>query len=83
MQKQKNIPILGQVVEQKLVITFKKRDTGEGDIKFEFKPDIVDAVTPEQCAALNVANQIIQLFGLDKPQESEKKGKENGSPIIH
>lgn len=60
------VPILGGPTEQKLVITFKQRDTGEGDVTFHFEPDIVEAVSPEQRAALNVANQIITLFGLDR-----------------
>jgi hypothetical protein len=62
------IPILGQVTDQKLIISFKKRDTGEGDITFRFDPPFVEAISPEQQAAVNVAEQVIRLFGLDQPQ---------------
>ncbi len=62
------IPIIGQVTDQKLIISFKKRDSGEGDITFSFDPPIAEAISPEQRAAVNVAEQIIKLFGLDQPQ---------------
>lgn len=82
----KEIPILGAVVEQKLIIKFTKRETGEGDITFDFEPPILEAITPEQRAAVNVANQMIKLFNLDgsnPPPGSPqlKKGMVNGKII--
>ena len=74
MKKQKNhVPLIGGVTEQKLIITFSKRDTGEGDLTFDFDPPIVQAISPEQRAALNVAEQIIKLFGLQDKKDQEKK----------
>lgn len=70
------IPILGQVTEQKLIIRFKKRETGEGDLTFDFDPPILEAISPEQRAAVNVAEQIIKLFGLDQPQQEVRQGLE-------
>lgn len=70
------IPLIGAVTEQKLIITFKKRDTGEGDIQFDFDPPMTQAISPEQRAAVNVAEQIIKLFGLDQTkQEEQQNGK--------
>lgn len=68
----KEIPIIGAVTEQKLIITFKKRETGEGDLTFDFEPPIIEAISPEQRAAVNVAEQIIHLFGLDQAKEEEQ-----------
>ncbi len=70
------IPILGQVTDQKLIISFKKRETGEGDITFDFDPPILEAISPEQRAAVNIAEQIIKLFGLDQPQQEAREGLE-------
>lgn len=72
----KEIPMIGAVTEQKLIITFKKRDTGEGELQFDFDPPMTQAVSPEQRAAVNVAEQIIKLFGLDQAkQEEQQNGK--------
>lgn len=68
----KEIPIIGAVTEQKLIITFKKRDTGEGDLTFDFEPPIIEAISPEQRAAVNVAEQIIKLFDLDQLKQEEQ-----------
>lgn len=65
----KSIPLIGSVTEQKLIITFKKRETGEGDITFDFEPPIAEAISPEQRAAVNVAEQVIKLFGLDQAKQ--------------
>lgn len=74
MKKQKNnVPLIGGVVEQKLIITFSKRETGEGDLTFDFDPPIAQAISPEQRAAVNVAEQVIKLFGLQDAKDKEKK----------
>jgi hypothetical protein len=70
----KQIPIIGSVTEQKLIITFAKQENGEGAINFDFEPPIAEAISPEQRAAVNVAEQIIKMFGLDVAKaEKEKK----------
>lgn len=70
----KEIPIIGAITEQKLIISFTKRESGEGVITFDFEPPIAEAISPEQCAAVNVAEQIIRVFGLDVAKaEKEKK----------
>lgn len=84
----KSIPVIGGVTEQKLIITFAKQENGEGSINFDFEPQIVEAISPEQQAAVNVANQIIKLFNLDgsnPPPGSPqlKKGHKNGKIIIN
>ena len=80
MKKQKNnVPLIGGVIEQKLIITFSKRETGEGDLTFDFDPPIVQAISPEQRAAVNVAEQIIKLFGL---QDAKNKEKTDDKKII-
>lgn len=80
MKKQKNnVPLIGGVVEQKLIITFSKRETGEGDLTFDFEPPIVQAISPEQRAAVNVAEQVIKLFGL---QDAKNKEKTDDKKII-
>jgi hypothetical protein len=68
-----NVPLIGGVTEQKLIITFSKRETGEGDLTFDFEPPIVQAISPEQRAAVNVAEQVIKLFGLQDKKDKEKK----------
>ena len=76
MQNTKTVPLIGEVTEQKLVISFIKRETGGGDITFDFQPPILDAISPEQRAAVNVAEQIIRLFNLqDVKNEEQKNGK--------
>jgi len=72
-----NIPIIGQVTDQKLIISFKKRDIGEGDISFDFDPPILEAISPEQRAAVNVANQMIKVFGLDQTEKQNAEGSGN------
>ena len=79
MQNVKNVPLIGEVTEQKLVISFIKRETGEGDITFDFQPPILDAISPEQRAAVNVAEQIIRLFNL---QDAKNKEQKNGKIIV-
>lgn len=70
----KQIPIIGGVTVQKLIISFAKQESGEGTINFDFEPPIVEAISPEQRAAVNVAEQIIRMFGLDTAKaEKEKK----------
>lgn len=63
------VPIIGEVTEQKLIISFRRCEGGEGEIKFNFDPDIVEVVSPEQKAAANVAEQIIKLFNLNREGE--------------
>lgn len=75
----KQIPLIGEVVEQKLIISFTKRKTGEGDITFDFQPPIAEAISPEQRAAVNVAEQIIRLFNLQDAKNQEQK---NGKIIV-
>lgn len=82
------VPIIGEITEQKLIITFSKRETGEGDLTFDFEPPIMEAISPEQRAAVNVAQQIIKLFNLDgsnPPPGSPAlpKGKKNGKIILN
>lgn len=77
--KNGTIPIIGEVTEQKLIISFKKRDTGEGDISFDFQPPFAQAISPEQRAAVNVAEHIINLFKLQEAKNEEQK---NGKLII-
>lgn len=67
------IPIIGGVTEQKLIISFTKRDTGEGDINFAFDPPIAEAISPEQRAAVNVAEHIIRSFGLEEAKVEKEK----------
>lgn len=62
------IPLLSSVAEQKLIITFKKIDTAEGDISFDFEPDFEEAVSPEQRAAVNIAQQIINMLGMQQQE---------------
>jgi hypothetical protein len=69
----KEIPIIGAVTEQQLIITFKKRDTGEGEVNFDFQPPIAEAISPEQRAAVNVAEHVIRLFGLDQAKQREQQ----------
>jgi len=78
-KKSNNVPLIGGVVEQKLIITFSKRETGEGDLTFDFDPPIVQAISPEQRAAVNVAEQVIKLFGL---QDAKDKDKKDGKIIV-
>lgn len=66
------VPLIGGVIEQKLIIGFKKRDTGEGDVTFSFDPPILDAISPEQRAAVNVAKQVIKMLNLDEPNTEEE-----------
>lgn len=73
------IPIIEKSVEQKLIITFKKGPNGEGNITFHFEPDMEVAVTPEQRAAQNVAQQVINLFQLD--QTAEKQNAESSDNV--
>jgi len=73
------IPIIGQVIEQKLIISFiKQADGAEGSINFDFDPPIFEAISPEQRAAINVAEQVIKLFGLSQNQQPQENynGKE-------
>ena len=78
-KKVNNVPLIGGVVEQKLIITFSKRETGEGDLTFDFEPPIVTAISPEQRAAVNVAEQIIKLFNL---QDAKNKEQKDGKIIV-
>jgi hypothetical protein len=78
-KKSNNVPLIGGVVEQKLIITFSKRETGEGDLTFDFDPPIVQAISPEQRAAVNVAEQIIKLFNL---QDAKNKDQKDGKIIV-
>lgn len=57
----KKIPIIGEVLEQKLIITFKRGADGEGRLSFDFDPPIIEVVSPEQHVATIVANHIIAL----------------------
>ena len=75
----KTVPIIGEVTEQKLIISFIKRETGEGDVTFDFQPPIAQAISPEQRAAVNVAEQIIRLFNL---QDAKNKEQQNGKIIV-
>lgn len=63
------IPIIGGTTEQKLVISFKKQEDNTGAIEFYFEPDITEAVSPEQQAAVNVANTVIRIFNLDNEEQ--------------
>ena len=74
------IPIIGAVTEQKLIITFKKNNAGEGVISFDFDPVIVEAISPEQIAAHNVAQHVITSLGLDRAKAAEEEQK-NGKII--
>lgn len=69
----KTVPLIGEVTEQKLIISFIKRESGEGDITFDFQPPIMQAISPEQRAAVNVAEQIIRLFNLQDAKNKEQK----------
>jgi hypothetical protein len=60
------IPIIGGSTEQKLVITFSSDTAGTGHIGFHFEPDFDQPRSPEEIAAMNVANAIIQVLGLNK-----------------
>lgn len=75
----KTVPLIGEVTEQKLIISFIKRESGEGDITFDFQPPIMQAISPEQRAAVNVAEQIIRLFNLHDAKNKEQK---NGKIIV-
>lgn len=66
--KPKEIPLIGGVLEQKLIITFKKQPDGTGNISFHFEPDIEVAISPEQQAAVNVANATIEMLGLNNTE---------------
>lgn len=82
----KQIPIIGSVTEQKLIISFTKSDVGEGNITFNFDPPILEAITPEQRAAVNVAHQVIRVFNLDgsNPTKTEEpKHAKNSQTIIN
>jgi hypothetical protein len=79
VKKSNNVPLIGGVIEQKLIVTFSKRETGEGDLTFDFDPPIVQAISPEQRAAVNVAEQIIKLFNLQDRKNEEQK---NGNIIV-
>lgn len=72
-KKTQTVPLIGGVTEQKLIISFVKRESGEGDMTFDFDPPIAQAISVEQRAAVNVAQQIIKLFGLDQLKEKEKQ----------
>ena len=73
------LPIIGEVTEQKLIITFKRDSTGEGCLNFDFSPPITEVVSPEQHAAMSVAEHIIRLTQVQLPQDQEKK---NGKIIV-
>ena len=79
MKNTKTVPLIGEVTEQKLIISFIKRETGEGDVTFDFQPPIAQAISPEQRAAVNVAEQIIRLFNL---QDAKNKEQQNGKIIV-
>lgn len=74
-----NVPIIGDVFEQKLIITFKKDDRGEGCLNFDFDPPIIEVVSPEQHAAVSVADHIIRLTQVNITSTKEKT---NGKIII-
>lgn len=63
------IPIIGESAEVKLIISFKKLDSGAGSINISFEPDFDIAETPEQMAAINIANSIVDNHGLKAPEE--------------
>lgn len=65
----KTIPIINGVTEQKLVITFKKEPDGQGNISFHFEPEIETAISPEQQIAVDVANAVINMLGLNNEEE--------------
>lgn len=71
-----SVPLIGGVTEQKLIITFKKNETGEGVITFDFEPAIVEAISPEQIAAHNVARHVITSLGLDKAKAAQEQQNE-------
>lgn len=71
-----NIPLLGGPTEQKLVITFSKAPDGTGNIQFHFEPDIIEAISPEQQAAINVANGVIAMFNLDRQGEQNAESSD-------
>lgn len=73
------VPIIGEVLEQKLIITFKRDDNGEGCLNFDFDPPIIKVVSPEQHAAVSVADHVIRLTQIQLSTEKESK---NGKIII-
>lgn len=70
------IPLIGGVTKQKLVITFTRESNGEGNIGFDFEPQITEAVSPEQRAAVNVAQYVIAFLGLAKQPQEAINGEE-------
>lgn len=63
-----NVPLIGKT-EQKLIITCRKKDNGEGEILFAFDPPFEVAASPEEQAALNIANTVIDVFKLGQEEE--------------
>ena len=64
------IPIIEKVEPVDLRIRFLPSTTG-GDavVEFHFEPHFENAKTPPQLAAVTVANQVVQAFGLDTGQQ--------------
>ena len=69
------IPIIGEVTEQKLIITFSKQENGNGQVSFNFEPDIGEAISPEQQAAVRVAEVVINAFNLNNEEQNNVNGK--------
>lgn len=59
------VPLIGEVFEQELKIVFKRAPDGAGEVVFSFTPEMTEAITPEQRAAANVANQILKMLQID------------------
>lgn len=76
------VPIIGAKKNQKLIVEFIKNPQGHDEITFSFDPQIDIPVegntdtklTPEQHAALNVANTIIQAYGLNQAEGDQNVG---------
>ena len=59
--------------DQKLIVDFIKNEEGNDCVTLSFDPEIPEVRTPAQAAAVNVANHIIQSFGLGRNEQPKKE----------
>lgn len=65
-----NIPIIGQVFKQDIVITVERSGNDAGNITMRFSPEMKEAITPEQKMAVNIVN----IINATLAQNTETKG---------
>lgn len=75
------VPLISGVTEQKLIVAFSKQPDGNGAVSISFEPDIIEAISPEQRGAMDVAQIVISA--INQSQKEQKEEVKDGKPTIN